>query len=680
MTDAAPAPAAPTDLAAAPWRRPGAGKAKKRDIVRPLAVLWRRKLSIVTGVAITTALAWSFAVLWPPTYTAHAALLLEADNIPLSAIASEAEVLRSRGLAEAVIEDLDLMDDPDFNPHLHAIPAEDKKFKSLSVHRAVQDSVPAGVMDRALGQVIEGFIARLDVDAAPDSRVLHIRFRDSRAPRAALVANRIAALYAERRLAAALEAREQVTRVLAARLEKAQEDMSGAEDSLLQFAASQQVPVKMESIGAIPPHPLSAYRAEVDAARATVLHLSARYGAKHPKMKAAQAVLAAAQKRLQQATDNNDIPPPLPPAGGPEKSAVAGDGGDAAHEVSLVTLPLLERQAASARKHYESVMRSVEENESLPQITGPGVRLISAAVIPAKPSFPPRRLVLLAGAGGGFVVFCLLALAGMHTRRTFRSAQELEDYTGLPCYALIPETPARHGVPADAILAPQAANMAESVRSLRAMLALRAAPGQPRPRVVSITSSYPGEGKTTLSAWLARAAAKGGERVIVVDADMRRPSLHKAFARTRGKTLVDYLSGDARLEDIVQTGDAGGVHMIFANAVPGRALDLLAGDKLHRLVAALRKTYDLVILDAPACMAVTDPLLLARQADLTLYNITWNDTPAMVIDMALRQFGATDYARLGLVLNRVDLAAHAAYGYGDVRYDYTPGPEAAAKT
>ena len=143
---------------------------------------------------------------------------------------------------------------------------------------------------------------------------------------------------------------------------------------------------------------------------------------------------------------------------------------------------------------------------------------------------------------------------------------------------------------------------------------------------------------------------------------------------------MDYLSGDARLEDIVQTDDAGGVHMIFANAVPGRALDLLSGDKLHRLIASLRKTYDLVILDAPACMAVTDPLLLARQSDMTFYNITWNDSPAMVIDMALRQFGPADRTRLGLVMNRVDLAAHAAYGYGDVRYDYVPGPDAVAVT
>lgn len=654
----APASVATVSDNAPPRRRDGG--------VRVLSVLWRRKYSIMLGVAMTTALAWGYATLWPPIYVARAALMLEADNTPLSAVASEAEVLRSRGLAEAVINDLDLMDNPDFNRHVHAIPQEEKAFKSLMVHKAAQGDVPAGVMDRALGEVIEGFVARLDVRVAPNSRVLHIGFADSQAPRAALIANRIAALYAERRLSAALEAREQVSRTLKARLAKAQEDLSAAEDNLLQFAASQNVPVS-KPVAPVPQHPLTPYRAEVDAAMANITKLSGRYGPKHPKMKAAQAVLAAAQKRLLQATENNEIAPPMPPSAGE-----AGTAAVSSDDVAVVTVPLLERQAASARKHYESVMRSMEDLESLPQITGPGVRLISAAVIPAHPTFPPKRLVIIAGAGGGFVLFCLLALAGMHTRRTFRSAQEIEDYTGLSCYALVPEAPLGTGAPADALLAPHAANAAESVRSLRAMLALRTPPGQPRPRVVNITSSYPGEGKTTLSAWLARAAAKGGERVIVVDADMRRPSLHKAFARTRGKTLVDYLSGEAALDEVVQTDDSGHVHMIFANAVPGQALDLLAGDRLHRLLAALRKTYDLVILDAPACMAVTDPLLLARQADLTLYNITWNDTPAMVIDMALRQFGPAERAKLGLVMNRVDLAAHAAYGYGDVRYEYKP--------
>jgi capsular exopolysaccharide synthesis family protein len=346
-----------------------------------------------------------------------------------------------------------------------------------------------------------------------------------------------------------------------------------------------------------------------------------------------------------------------------------------------VRLAALTRDVHAARQMFDIFLASHNAVDAPPATAlALGARLISPAIIPVHASWPPLRLWLYTAAGGSLLVLCALALMLGNATRTFRSAREAEEHTGLPCHALIPTVPMDDatGAPvADAILSPAARHAAESLRALRAMTGLRAPDGTERPRVLALTSSYPGEGKSTLAAWLARTAAQSGERVIIVDCDMRRPALHRAFACVRDKTLPDYLDGNARLEDIVNTSDAGGVHMIFAGAVPARALELLSGERLHRLIAALRKTYDLVILDCPACMAVTDPLILARQADLTLYNVIWNETPRTVLDTALRLFDTRDRARMALVLNKVDMHGFAAYGYGDAPADYIPTAAAA---
>lgn len=645
-----------------------------------LARLWRRRAWILAGVVAAVAITGAATLLVPPVYTAHADILIE--NTGRTTVATEREVLRSRGLALAVVADMKLMDDPSFNSAVQSGGIEhDKGYKGVAVHAAAQADGPAGVMDRALGTVTERFLARLRVTSAPGAGVLRISYDDRDPARAALIANRIAALYLDRRLAAQMDAQAQVTQWSAARIETLRATLATAEEKLLSFRREHKLPddvvpatpaPMIETLRTAPNHAalLAEYRAHDAALRTKVANLSRRYGEKHPKMVAARAALAESQKRLRAA---GEPVAPLPPA---KEKTPAPALDPAARE----RLAVLMRDAHAARQMFDGFL-AAQNTAVQPPLPSAGARLISPAVIPDVPSWPPLRLWLMMAAAGSFGVLCLLALLLGQGRRTFRTAQDIESHTGLPCYALVPMVAgagATDGTPlADAVLSPAARHAAESLRSLRAMTSLRAPDGAERPRVITITSSYPGEGKSTLAAWLARTAAQSGERVIIVDCDMRRPALHRTFGVVRGKSLPDYLQGDARLEDIVHTGDAGGVHMIFAAAVPDRALELLSGERLHRLVAALRKTYDLVILDAPACMAVTDPLLLARQADLTLYNVIWNETPRTVLDTALRLFAARDRDRLALVINKVDMHGYVAYGYGEAPLDYIPTAAAA---
>ena len=197
------------------------------------------------------------------------------------------------------------------------------------------------------------------------------------------------------------------------------------------------------------------------------------------------------------------------------------------------------------------------------------------------------------------------------------------------------------------------------------VLNLQARDQQHRPKVITITSSLPDEGKTTLSVWMARLAAKSEEKVIIIDCDLRCPRLHKAFGKKPEYTLVEYLTGRATLEQVIEKDKTSGAHIIYARPVPNNALDLLGKERMRNLINSLRERYDLVILDTPANMAVSDARLMAAQSDRTLYAVSWDDTPREVVNAGVKNFADFGYDALSFVLTNVDVKRHSRYGYGD---------------
>jgi uncharacterized protein involved in exopolysaccharide biosynthesis len=280
---------------------------------RHFSALWRRKLAVAAGVVLTTALVWAGAALVPPLYTARASILVEPRGPAPLMLAAEREVLLSRGLALAVVDDLRLMDDPAFNARLSA-PAGAGAYKGIAVHEPAQDDVPAGVMDRARGDVLERFRAGLVVTGTPESNVLHIAYSDRDPVRAALAANRLAGLYADRRLAAQREEEEQTLQWLAERLETLRATMLAAEEKLIAFTATGDdiepppaAPAPLDRAAI-----LDEYKAHDDALRRQLTELSQRYGEKHPEIRNLRAAIAESGKRLRsQAVAIT--PPALPP-------------------------------------------------------------------------------------------------------------------------------------------------------------------------------------------------------------------------------------------------------------------------------------------------------------------------------------------------------------------------------
>ncbi len=435
--------------------------------------------------------------------------------------------------------------------------------------------------------------------------------------------------------------------------------------------------------------------------------LSNRYGAKHPQMIKLQAerakletmikdegakVKAAAEERLHTAHGRVKALENIlaQKTGQHLKIAEASEASEASEDEArsevgssssdidsglMIGLRALERDAQSAQMAFDRFLRtyrSLDERDDLAgQLQEAGARVISYASVPQSQSYPDKEFLLGLSIIASLLLGVMIAVFLEKMDNSFRSANQLEGELGFPCYALIPELlNMKQTEMSDYIVENPSSVVAEAIRTLRIVLTLRQTEGLNAPKVIAVTSSFPGEGKTTLCVWLGRLAAKSGERVIVIDADLRRPNLHRALACENHMSLVEYLTSQNELRDVIEKDEATGMDMIYGRSVPNSALDLVSSRKMADLIEELKGRYDLIIIDTPSCMAASDARVLARYADQALYSVAWNRTPREVVASGVKQFADMGYKSLATVLTAVDVARHAKYGYGDTAYYY----------
>lgn len=710
------------------------------DVRGLVMLLWRRRgmiLGFVILFAALAALALSFVA---PRYTARALVLVQSGapelpgdltgiaapvHSPAPVILSEIEIMRSRMLTEQIVQRLDLMNDPEFNAHAAA--GGGGAFKNLSVYGSELEKLPPEIAARHKSEVITAFLENLNVRQIEGSFAIQVEFTAHDPAKAALVANTLADAYIAQRLEGKSAAAKNLTGWLDKRLVQLREQVRGAEAALQEYRAAHNIVEGTDSI--VSKDQLAELRGQLNAARAAQTEaearvqqvraaakdpakleaasaladtglvrelrlsllqlqaqqseLSSRYGPKHPKMTNLSSELGevrgALQGELSKIVKNVEAEAEFArakTASLEEALQAAGQRRDSDSSVS-VRLEELEREAASSRLIYERFLETGKRAGQYEELQTPEARVISYAAVPDKPGFPNKALlIVLSGIMGLFLALSLVLLLEKMDN-AFRSAVQLEGVFDYPCYGLIPaaEGVKDHDLAAYVIGQPSSV-VAEAVRSLRAVLNLRS-PFK-KPKVITVTSSFPGEGKTTLSLWLARLAAKSGEKVILIDADLRRPNVHKQLGTDNALSLAEYLTDQKALEQVVRKDPASGLHMIYGRSVTGSALDLIASEKMKKLVDSLRRVYDLVIIDSPAALAVSDARLLARMSDHTLYAVAWNATPREVVASGVKQFTDMDYQALSFVLTNVDVKRHVRYGYGDSVYYYGRYKEAYA--
>lgn len=304
---------------------------------------------------------------------------------------------------------------------------------------------------------------------------------------------------------------------------------------------------------------------------------------------------------------------------------------------SAIELRQLERESEAVRDVYESLLARLKETRAAEEINVADARVVARAEIPAKPSAPRPGMLGALGAVLGGVAAAGLVIGRELWRRLYRSPAEIEAATGLPVLA---ELPRMRGRP-EKILAGLVANpqtpFAERVRDLRSALDLRS--GGREHKVVMLTSAMPAEGKSTVAIALARISSLAGKKVIIVDADLRRPSLAAIARPAPGADLAAILLSGADWRQAVVRAEAAGFDLLPTATANAKAADALALPVFARLIADLRAEYDLVLIDTPPVLAISDARMIAAHADMTLMVLRPDATEAEAIHKSLANLG-----------------------------------------
>ena len=380
-----------------------------------------------------------------------------------------------------------------------------------------------------------------------------------------------------------------------------------------------------------------------------------------------------------------------------EQLGLAGDAGDLARRVTATapdgqvvltvrvsdTSP--ERAAATAAAIATELTSTVEE--IAPPVVGApdsdgadqssvAVNLVRPATVPEFQSAPNTRMNAVLGLLLGLVLGGLYVTAREMLDVRVRDGQRVAALTDAPLLGSIPELLTRvrsHTVVAERPLSPEA----EAYRQLATNVEFLRDAGGPIQLLVS--SSLPAEGKSTIAINMALALAESDQRVLLVDADLRRPTIAHKLDLEGSVGLSTLLVGKAELHHVVQEAGEHGLHVLTAGAVPPNPGQLLASPRLSALFVDLRDRYDVVVVDTAPALPVSDALLLSRHVDGTILVVSGRRVTRNQLAETLRRMETVKASLLGVVLNEVD-QSEQPYGYGGygsldpLETDVAPGP------
>ena len=405
--------------------------------------------------------------------------------------------------------------------------------------------------------------------------------------------------------------------------------------------------------------------------------LVTQFGPRHPRMVQLERDRANLQAKVRAEIDRlatqleNDVRVVQARVATLESQLSGVKGRSARDRQAEVKLKELERQAEAARQLYLSVLQRSKETREETQLVEPDARIVSPATPPLVPSSFGPKVYLLVGFTGSLLISSALAFLLESLGKGLRSAREVERLTGLPMLSLVPEIPGRrHQKPHHYLLEKPLSLYAEAIGAV--FVALVTTPARPGGgSVVLVTSSLPEEGKTTLVASLGIFAARSGKKVLLVDLDLRHPSVHRNLGWQLPNGILEVLREECSLEEAIQVDEETGLHFLPVKGQTVNPIALLASERMREFLARCRIGYDLVILDTAPVASVTDARILAPLVDQVVYAVQWNKTPATLVQdelAALQELGAP---LKGVVLTRVDLDKHARYGYADRTGYYT---------
>lgn len=650
---------------------------------------------------------------------------------------SEVKVLQSRGLIRRVVEGQNLLEDPAFNSSLREesswswlnpgqwIAAVLPESGNTQGEAGETDGEPVVSPERQMEAAIDAVLSRTTIERVDNTYIIGISFDSPDPAKAARIANAIADAYLLDQLEAKFDATKQANEWLSSRLDDLRRQVADSERAVEIYRSEHNleeasgVTVTEQQLSELNAQlilaktSLAEARAKYERARqirsqggniesvADVLqsgtisglrqkqaelarekaNLSAKYGPRHPaivNIEAQQSDIAsqigAEVSRIVESLRNNvSIAETRVGALQTSLNEIKGDKGT--DNQALIQLRELEREASANRAVYESFLNRFKETTEQQGLQTPDTRILSRAVPPRSPSYPPKVFV-------GVLTFFLALLLAIgvallleYMDDGLQTSRDIEQKLGLVTLASLPQVPNEKGPDRktmsalDYLIAKPLSAFSESLRSLRSALQLSNVDNPPK--VILFTSPLPSEGKTTTAASFARAAAASGLKVILIDCDLRHPSVHRTFNIPRPEEgLVELMAERLDPSAVIVKDTKSELDLLPVAMGTANPPDVLASSQMKLLLQRFRDEYDLVVIDSAPVLPVADSRVLARMVDETVFVIRWNSTPRDAALAAIKELRQYDAKIAGAVLTVVDTAKQAKYGYGDGGYYY----------
>lgn len=705
------------------------------DLHRHIALFRRRLRLFAGIAAIVFVASLILTLQLPKRYTADASVMLDPRQEKVTnvqdvlsgispdsaAVDTEVEVLKSRNLAEKVVTNINLDKDPEFNISLRP-----KSLISQITGAGKKTDSP----DRMRSAVIDRLLSGLKVTRSGLTYVIKVSYTSKSPTRAAEIANAFADRYLLEQLDAKFDATRRASDWLNSRLTGLKGQVETAEAAVAQYKAahglmgltgSEGATIAQQEISTINTQLASAraQQAEAEANLSTakrqvekgssgddvgaslnspvinqlrqqranisgqVADMAGRLGPRHPDMLKAQRQLADIDAQIaseiRRTTSNLEAQAQVARqrTASIEGSLSRSRGTLISNGTASVQLNDLQRNADSLSALYTTYLDRFKQTSNQQGIAQSDARVVSKAKVPRAPSFPnvPLDLAL------GFIVALAAAIGTMVLVEALESgvytSEDVVKTLGIAHLGSIPlsnstidaESKKSNVSPTRLVVEKPIASFAEAFRNVRTSI-LYSKIGE-SVKVVAITSSLPGEGKTTTCICLGRVMAMGGTSTVVVDCDLRRRTVNRLFAQEPTIGLLEVLAGAASIQDVLIRDEDSGCYFLPLAKASYTPKDVFAAAAMDRLLTELKQMFDVVLLDTAPVLPVADTRVLAPKADVTVFLAQWKKTPRKAIEAAIKQLEDVGAYVAGVVLTQVDMKEQARSGYGDAGYYYS---------
>ncbi len=659
---------------------------------------------------------------------------LQADS---AAIKTEIDVMQSRHLIGRVVDELGLVKDPEFNGALQTEKGLGYYLNPFNLipdylHEAILGKKKEVISEeeeaaRQHAAVIDSVLDKLSVQNAVRSYTISIAFESTDPKKAARIANGLAEIYLTDQLEAKFDATQRASEWLNTRIYNLRERVREAETAAQQYREKHQL-ISTGNTGFVADQQLTQLNGDLVEARTELARVQAkynqvkkladkkvaadtlgegldsklieslrekqsellrkraelatRYGPKHPTMMNVEAEIADTISSIAVEARKviNNISADVEVAKARVEALEENLEGLKAKSFELnraqVKLRELEREATANRVLLETFLARFKETSSQADLQQADARIISKADVPIYPSYPKKKLIILlvafaaVGVGVGLALMLEAIDDGVHT---FDQLKNILGIKGVGMIPLLDTAKLKNTSPEDYLVKKPTSSFAEAHRNIHASL-LYSGVRQSTPKVVMFTSSVPGEGKSTLALCYARLMSKSGKKVLLLEADLRRPVMKKRLnVADMPNTLTTLLEGQSKDNDqIIHRDDDTGLHVLAADS-HGDPQRLIESKVFSQLISWARETYDVVVIDSPPVMVVSDAVLLAHHADTTLYAIQWGSTPKKSARDGIEMLRAAGAHVTGAIITQVNVKKHQSYGYTDHGYYYGYG-------